>query len=141
VSERIRGQNRVRGLLVCQGLPAPAGAKAWTALGLAGLGQLARPIAACGPDELWRGELQTLLDRLRFLDGQTRQVEARLDAIAARDPRVALLESPRASGQASTLRGSSPLDKTSRAGGTERFPGRHSLSGSRSSDRGGRPTP
>lgn len=28
VSERIRGQNRIRGLLVCQGLPAPLGAKA-----------------------------------------------------------------------------------------------------------------
>ena len=28
VSERVRGQNRIRGLLVCQGLPAPQGAKA-----------------------------------------------------------------------------------------------------------------
>ena len=27
VSERIRGQNRIRGLLVCQGLPAPRGAR------------------------------------------------------------------------------------------------------------------
>jgi len=37
VSERVRGQNRIRGLLVCQGLPAPQGAKAWTAFGLAGI--------------------------------------------------------------------------------------------------------
>src|SRR5262245_3934173 len=64
VSERVRGQNRIRGLLVCQGLPAPLGAKAWTALGLAGIGQLARPLAECVPDELWRGELRLLLDRL-----------------------------------------------------------------------------
>jgi transposase len=30
VSERVCGQNRIRGLLVCQGLQAPLGAKAWT---------------------------------------------------------------------------------------------------------------
>jgi hypothetical protein len=28
---------------------------------------------------VWRGELHLLLDRLRFLDTQTRAVEARLD--------------------------------------------------------------
>ncbi|MFO0806962.1 MAG: transposase, partial [Gemmataceae bacterium] len=57
VSERVRCQNRIRGLLVCQGLPAPMGAKAWTAAGLAGIGQFAQPLAECGPDDLWRGEL------------------------------------------------------------------------------------
>jgi transposase len=93
VSERIRGQNRIRGLLVGQGLPAPVGAKAWTALGLAGIGQFARPLADCGPDDLWRGELTLLLDRLRFLDTQTRAVETRLDALAKSDSRVSLLES------------------------------------------------
>src|SRR6185312_8048951 len=50
VSERIRGQNRIRGVLVCQGLAAPMGAKAWTALGLAGIGEFARPIADCSAD-------------------------------------------------------------------------------------------
>ena len=93
VSERVRGQNRVRGLLVSQGLPAPTGAKAWTVLGLTGIGQFARPLADCGPDDLWRGEVHLILDRLRFLDGQVRTVEARLDAIAKSDERVSLLES------------------------------------------------
>lgn len=92
VAERVRGRNRIRGLLVSQGLPAPLGAKAWTALGRAGLAQFARPLAECELDDLWRGELDALLERLRFLDGQTRQVEARLDAIARGDRRVALLE-------------------------------------------------
>src|SRR5262249_31760562 len=92
VSERIRGQNRIRGLLVCQGLPAPMGAKAWTALGLAGLAQFARPLAECPPDDLWRGELHLLLERFRFLDVQTRAVEARLDALAKNDRRVTLLQ-------------------------------------------------
>ena len=91
VAERVRGQNRIRGLLVSQGLAAPLGAKAWTALGLAGLDQLARPLDDCGPEELWRGELALLLGRLRSLDDQTRAVEARLDALAAGDSRVALL--------------------------------------------------
>jgi transposase len=93
VSERVRGQNRIRGLLVSQGLPAPRGAKAWTALGLEGIGQLARPLAECSPDELWRGELHLLLERYRFLDGQIRVVEAKLDDLATSDRRVALLES------------------------------------------------
>jgi transposase len=91
VSERVRGQNRIRGLIVCQGLPAPYGAKAWTALGLAGLAQLARPLAECTPDELWRGELSLLLERHRYLEAQIAAVEARLDALAGNDTRVSLL--------------------------------------------------
>jgi transposase len=93
VSERVRCQNRVRGLLVCQGLAAPVGARAWTEAGLAGIGRLARPLPECGPDELWRGELHLLLGRLGFLEGQVAGVEARLDAIAAGDGRVSLLTS------------------------------------------------
>lgn len=92
VSERIRGQNRIRGLLVSQGLTAPAGAKAWTELGLTGLATLACPLTECRPDELWRGELAVLLERLRFLEGQVRTVEGRLDALARSDRRVSLLE-------------------------------------------------
>jgi transposase len=92
VSERIRGQNRIRGLLVSQGLPAPMGAKAWTVLGLAGLARLARPLADCAPDDLWRGQLHLLLERLHFLDAQTRAVETQLDALAKNDHRVALLQ-------------------------------------------------
>jgi transposase len=93
VSERVRGQNRIRGLLVSQGLPAPAGARAWTAAGLAGIARWARPPAACGPDELWRGEVHLLLERHRFVEGQVRAVEARLDELAAADERVTLLSS------------------------------------------------
>src|SRR5262249_41105375 len=76
VGERVRGQNRIRGLLVCQGLPAPVGARAWTERGLAGIARLARPLAGCGPEELWRGELHVLLERLRVLEAQTREVHA-----------------------------------------------------------------
>ena len=91
VPERVRGQNRIRGLLVCQGLAAPCGAKARTATGPAGIGRLARPPADCGPDGSWRGEPHPLLGRLRFLDARARDVEARLDALAASDDRASLL--------------------------------------------------
>src|SRR5205085_2078366 len=47
VGRRVAVQNRLRAVLVGQGLPAPRGHKAWTALGLAGIGQLAKPLADC----------------------------------------------------------------------------------------------
>jgi transposase len=60
-----------------------------TAIGLA---RFAQPLADCHPDDLWRGQLHLLLERLRFLDAQTDAVEARLDALAKNDRRVALLQ-------------------------------------------------
>src|SRR5829696_8639648 len=65
VTQRVAAQNRIRAVLVGQGLPAPRGAKAWAAAGLAGIAQLARPLAECGPDELWRGLLDLALAAYR----------------------------------------------------------------------------
>src|SRR5262245_42755723 len=50
VGRRVALQNRVRALLVGQGLAAPRGAKAWTLLGLEGIAQHARPLTDCGDD-------------------------------------------------------------------------------------------
>ncbi len=91
VGERVRVQNRIRGLLVCQGLPAPIGARAWTELGLEAIGQFARPLSDCSEEELWRGELSVLLERYRFLEGQVCEVEEKLDEQAKSDSRVSLL--------------------------------------------------
>lgn len=91
VSERVRTQNRIRGVLVCQGLMSPRGFSAWTTAGLNGLAALSRPLAECPPDELWRGELVVLIDRFRFLEQQIQITETHLDGIAKRDPRVRLL--------------------------------------------------
>src|SRR5262249_62186996 len=55
VGRRVALQNRIRAILVSQGLPAPVGAKAWTAVGLAGIAAHAKPMAECSPLELWRG--------------------------------------------------------------------------------------
>src|SRR5262252_2449815 len=81
VGRRVAVQNRVRALLVGQGLPAPRGAKAWTELGLQGIGQFAKPLAECGPDELWRGLLDLALTELRQVRQLADQAEARLDKL------------------------------------------------------------
>ena len=92
VGRRVAVQNRLRALFVAQGLPAPRGAKAWTAIGLDGLALQAKPLAECGPDELWRGLLGLALEEYRHLVELLDHAEHRLDALAKQDPGVQLLE-------------------------------------------------
>jgi transposase len=92
VGRRVAVQNRARAILVGQGLPAPRGAKAWTALGLEGIARFARPLAECGPDELWRGLLDLALTELRQVRQLADQAEARLDRLAKQSGDVRLLE-------------------------------------------------
>jgi transposase len=92
VGRRCAAQNRVRALLVGQGLPAPRGAKAWTALGLEGIGQHAKPLVDCAADELWRGLLALALADYRHLVELIDQAEAKLDILAQADAGVRLLE-------------------------------------------------
>ena len=93
VTQRVAAQNRIRSILVGQGLPAPRGAKAWSATGLAGIGQFARPLAECEPDELWRGLLDLALTAYRQAEELVAVAEAKLDAIGRADPGVRLLAS------------------------------------------------
>jgi transposase len=92
VGQRVAAQNRIRAILVGQGLPAPRGARAWTASGLAGIGQLAKPLAECEPDELWRGMLDLALTAYRQAEELVRQAEARLDQLGKASPAVQLLD-------------------------------------------------
>jgi transposase len=92
VRRRVARQNRLRALFLGQGLPAPRGHRAWTAAGLDGLAQHAKPLAECGSDELWRGLLHLDLTEYRPLRQALEQIEARLDALAAQDEGVRLLE-------------------------------------------------
>jgi transposase len=92
VGQRVAVQNRLRAILVGQGLAAPRGAKAWTELGLEGIGQFAKPLAQCGPDELWRGLLDLALTELRQVRQLADQAEARLDRLARQHADVQLLE-------------------------------------------------
>jgi transposase len=92
LGRRVAVQNRVRALFVGQGLPAPRGHRAWTATGLEGIGRHARPLAECGPDELWRGLLDLALAEYRHLRALLAQAEAKLEELARRDEGVRLLE-------------------------------------------------
>src|SRR5262249_22118967 len=92
VGRRGTVQNRIRAILAGQGLPAPRGARAWTALGLQGIGQYARPLTDCAADERWRGLLDLALIEYRQTRALIDQAEAKLDALARADPGVRLLE-------------------------------------------------
>ena len=92
VGRRVAVQNRIRALFVGQGLPAPRGAKAWAATGLAGIAAQAKPLAECGPAELWRGLLDLALTEYRQISELVAQAETRLDAIGKHNAAVVLLQ-------------------------------------------------
>ncbi len=91
VSRRGRIKNHIRDLLLSEGQLLPRGAKCWTQLGVVRLEAMAKPLAAVGLNELWRGQLHLELRQLREVQEEIRVVEEKLDAIAASDPRIALL--------------------------------------------------
>jgi len=90
---RRRGQikNHIRDLLLSAGEILPRGAKCWTQLSVGRLAALARPLHEAGVQELWRGQLHMELRQLREIEQEIALVEAKLDALAASDTRVALL--------------------------------------------------
>ena len=92
VGRRVAAQNRLRAILVGQGLAAPRGAAAWSAAGLAGIAAHARPLAECGPDALWRGLLELTLTEYRQVRELLDRAEARLDQLARASAAVRLLE-------------------------------------------------
>jgi transposase len=93
VGRRVAVQNRIRALFVAQGLPAPRGAKAWAAAGLAGIASWAKPLAECGPEELWRGLLELALTEYRQVSALIEQAEVRLDTLGKQHADVVLLQS------------------------------------------------
>jgi len=92
VGRRIAVQNRIRALFVAQGLPAPRGAKAWAAAGLAGIATWAKPLADCAADELWRGLLELSLTEYRQVCALIDQTETKLDALGKQHAGVVLLQ-------------------------------------------------
>ena len=55
------------------------------------IASMARPLAECSPQELWRGELALELRELEDLMTLVEEAEERLDALGADDERVKLL--------------------------------------------------
>ena len=92
VGRRIAVQNHIRALFVAQGLPAPRGAKAWAATGLAGMASWAKPLADCAADELWKGLLELSLIEYRQLCELIDQAESKLDALGRQNADVILLQ-------------------------------------------------
>jgi transposase len=91
VRRRGKVKNHIRDLLLTEGQILPRGAKCWTQLGVARLEAMAQPLAEVGLNELWRGQLHLELRQLREIQEEITVVEEKLDALAATDPRVALL--------------------------------------------------
>jgi len=91
VKRRGKVKNHIRDLLITEGQILPRGAKCWTQIGVARLEAMARPLSEVGINELWRGQLDIELRQLREVVQEIAVAEEKLNAIAAADPRVALL--------------------------------------------------
>ena len=92
VGRRVALQNRIRAILLAQGLAAPVGVRAWSERGLAGITSHARPIAECTARELWRGRLHLTLCELAHIKVLLDQAEKKLDELAKTDEGIKVLE-------------------------------------------------
>jgi transposase len=92
VVRRTAIKNRIRSLLTQEGLGHACGKKGWTQEAIAGLGKEARALSECSQEELWRGILQRELVQLAALEEPIKEVEAKLEELAAKRPEVKLLE-------------------------------------------------
>ena len=94
VDRRTQIKNQVRSIFSQQGLGLPKRGKAWTLAGIRQIGEEARPLNECESiDDLWRGRLHVELQLLETISTQIEQVDAKLDALGAKDERVRLLRS------------------------------------------------
>jgi transposase len=87
-----RTQNILRALYQQHGLSLPVGARCWTLANLEAMQQQSKPLAECGLEDLWRGELAQELATYHALQAELKQLEAKLADLAARDERIQLLE-------------------------------------------------
>jgi len=78
VAARTRIKNHIKAILQQQGIPS---GKLWNATGMTSLRVLAKPLAACDPEELWRGELAIDLARLHEADLHVATATNRLDRL------------------------------------------------------------
>lgn len=92
VRRRTQIKNHLRELLVREGVVLPRGRKCWSQQGCEELAAYGRGWEEVGIAELWRGELQSELQQLRVMQERIREVEAKLEELAAADDRVGLLQ-------------------------------------------------
>lgn len=92
IGRRTAAQNRIRAILLGQGLPAPVGHRAWTEAGRTVLRELAKSLADCTPDELWRGLIDLRLTELGQTEALIATTESALHRLAQADPATGLLQ-------------------------------------------------
>ena len=85
-------KNRLKAILGRQGVSSQVCGGPWSVRYLASLRDLARPLDACGVEELWRGQIDVELTRLPEVAGHLKAVAARLNAHAKTKPQVARLQ-------------------------------------------------
>lgn len=80
-------KNTIRAWFVNHGISIDSGEKAWNT-GRARIDSFRKPLAECGPDELWKAELDLELAQLDAVTAQLEQVVKKLEAIGKSDPRI-----------------------------------------------------
>lgn len=80
-------KNAIRAWFVNHGIEIATGEKAWHT-GREHINSFRKPLADCGPDELWKGELDIELTILDSLSEQLSGVVKKLEAIGKNDERV-----------------------------------------------------
>ncbi|TWU28000.1 IS110 family RNA-guided transposase [Novipirellula artificiosorum] len=83
-------KNTIRAWFVNQGITIDSGDKAWHT-GREHINSFRKPIQDCGPDELWKGELDIELTILDSLTQQIDTVVKKLEAIGKTEPRIVRL--------------------------------------------------
>ncbi len=93
VARRTQSRNAIRSIFSQQGIALVRGTKQWTKAGLEQLKAHARPLADCTDLlDLWRGRLHAELQLMADADAQLKIFDHALDALAASDKRVQLLQ-------------------------------------------------
>jgi len=84
-------KNAIRAWFVNHGITIDAGEKAWHT-GRARIDSFRKPLAQCGPNELWKGELDIELTLLDSLTEQLDLVIKKLEAVSKNDQRIARIQ-------------------------------------------------
>ena len=90
--ERTRCKNRIRALLMTQGLSLARGKSGWTETSLAALAERACPLSECELLDSWQGSLQIELDQHELFTRQIDRLEVLLDGLVQSDPRTVLVD-------------------------------------------------
>jgi transposase len=93
VERRTQIKNNIRAIFDRQGLLLPATAKCWTKEGLLLIQQEAKRLQSCMQNELWRGMIRLEMIQFREIQKLIAKIEAKLNALAAKDKRIQILQS------------------------------------------------